>query len=238
MNILGKIRMVSRFWRYRRRTEKESVRFLLDQDLAGTTVLDIGANRGIYTYWMSKQVGDLGRVISFEPQPELGDFLLDLKKSFKLENVVIENKGLSDKEGKFDIFRGFVGSGGARLAQKGEELPENSDLHKVEVEVTTLDTFFQGKELKNLAFIKCDVEGHELSVFKGGEKTLRKHMPTILFECGHEEAQAGEIFSFLTNMGYKGFFIIDGKKIDYKEFDKHPYRKPTESLRNYMFVKK
>jgi len=38
-------------------------------------------------------------------------------------------------------------------------------------------------------------------------------------------------------MGYKGFFIIDGKKIDCKDYDKHPYRKPTESLRNYMFVK-
>lgn len=230
--------MVSRFWRYRRRTEKDSVRFLLDQDLAGSTVLDIGANRGIYTYWMSKKVGEKGRVISFEPQPELGDFLLDLKKSFKLGNVEIQNKGLSDKEGKFDIFRVSAGSGGARLAQKGEALPENSPLHKVEVEVTTLDTFFQDKDIKELAFIKCDVEGHELSVFKGGEKILRKYMPTILFECGHEEARDGEIFSFLTGMGYKGFFIINGKKFDYKEFDQHPYRKPTESLRNYMFVKK
>lgn len=230
--------MVSRFWRYRRRTEKDSIRFLLDQDLAGSTVLDIGANRGIYTYWMSKKVGEHGRVFSFEPQPELGGFLLDLKKSFKLDNVVIENKGLSDKEGKFDIFRDFVGSGGARLAQKGEELPENSDLHKVEVEVTTLDAFFQGRKPENLSFIKCDVESHELSVFKGGEKLLKKHMPTILFECNHEEAQKGEIFSFLTDMGYKGFFIINGKKIDYKEFDKHPYRKPTESHRNYVFEKK
>ena len=76
--------------------------------------MDIGANRGIYTYWMSKKVGDRGRVISFEPQPELGDFLQDLKKSFKLNNVEIQNKGLSDEEGKFDIFRGFVGSGGAK----------------------------------------------------------------------------------------------------------------------------
>lgn len=200
--------------------------------------MDIGANRGIYTYWMSKKAGKNGRVFSFEPQPELGGFLLDLKKSFNLENVMIENKGLSEKEGKFYIFRDFVGSGGARLAQKGEELPENSDLHKVEVAVTTLDTYFQDRKIDNLSFIKCDVEGHELSVFKGGEKLLKKHMPTILFECTHEEAQKGEIFSFLTNMGYRGFFIINGKKIDYKAFDQHPYRKPTESHRNYIFEKK
>jgi FkbM family methyltransferase len=237
MNIIDKLHMVSRFWRYRRRTEKESVRFLLAQDLAGATVLDIGANRGIYTYWMSKKVGSNGRVISFEPQPELGAFLRDLTKSFKLDNVTIQNKGLSDKAGKLALFRNFVGSGGARLAQAGEELPENGELHKVEVEVTTLDTFFQDKALKNLAFIKCDVEGHELLVFRGGKETLKKHMPTILFECGHEEAQKGEVFSFLTELGYRGFFIINGKEIDYKKFDQYPYRKPTESHRNYMFVK-
>lgn len=237
MNIIDKVRMVSRFWRYRRRTEKDSVRFLLDQDLAGATVLDIGANRGIYTYWMSKKVGDGGRVISFEPQPELGDFLIDLKKAFKLGNVSVENKGLSDKEGVFDIFRSFVGSGGARIAQQGEALPENSGLHKVEVQVTTLDTYFQDKAPDNLAFIKCDVEGHELSVFRGGRQTLKKYMPTLLFECGHEEARKGEIFSLLTDLGYKGFFIINGNKIDYRAFDQHPYRKSTESLRNYIFVK-
>ncbi|WP_161889293.1 FkbM family methyltransferase [Pontibacter russatus] len=237
MNIIDRLHMVSRFWRYRRRTEKDSVRFLLDQNLTGATVLDIGANRGIYTYWMSKKVGPGGRVISFEPQPELGDFLLDLKESFQLDNVTIRNKGLSDKEGTFDIFRKFVGSGGARIAQKGEKLPENSGLHKVEVQVTTLDTFFRDKAPGKLAFIKCDVEGHEMSVFKGGRKTLQKHMPTLLFECSHEDAGKGEIFSFLTDMGYKGFFIRNGKKIDCQDFDKHPYRKPTESLRNYMFVK-
>jgi FkbM family methyltransferase len=237
MNIIDKLHMVSRFWRYRRRTEKESVKFLLAQDLAGSTVLDIGANRGIYTYWMSKKVGSRGRVISFEPQPELDGFLRDLTKSFKLHNVTIQNKGLSDKAGKLDIFRSFVGSGSARLAQAGEELPEDGELHKVEVEVTTLDTFFQDKELKNLAFIKCDVEGHELLVFRGGKETLKKHMPTILFECGHEEAQKGEVFSFLTDLGYRGFFTINGEEIDYKKFDQYPYRKPTESHRNYMFVK-
>ncbi|MDX5421379.1 MAG: FkbM family methyltransferase [Hymenobacteraceae bacterium] len=229
--------MVSRFWRYRRRTEKDSVRFLLDQNLAGSTVLDIGANKGIYTYWMSKKVGSNGQVISFEPQPELGGFLRDLKKSFKLDNVEIVNKGLSETEGRFNIFREFVGSGSAKLEQRGEDLTAEQQLHKVEVELTTLDAFMRDKKIDNISFIKCDVEGHELSVFKGGVETLKKHMPTLLFECHHDLAVKGELFSFLTDLGYKGFFIIKGKKFDFKEFDQQPYRKPHEIHRNYMFMK-
>lgn len=230
--------MYHRFWRYRRRSESESIKFLLKQDLSGTTLLDIGANKGIYTYWMSKKAGRQGQVFSFEPQPELGDFLAGVKESFKLQNVRIQNKGLSDKEGTFDMFRSHVGSGGAHLVEEGQPLPEDNSLHRVEVEVSTLDNFFRDKDPGKISFIKCDVEGNELAVFKGGEKLLGKHMPTLLFECGHEEAEKGALFSYLTGLGYRGFFIHENRKIDYREFNKYPYRKPSMRHRNYMFVKK
>ena len=230
--------MFSRFWRYRRRTESESIKFLLAQNLSGTTLLDIGANKGIYTYWMSKKAGKDGLVISFEPQPELGDHLRDVKESFKLKNVTIQNKGLSDKAGKFEMIRSVAGSGGARLLREDDDFSGKRGLHKVEVELTTLDNFFQHQHVKNLSFIKCDVEDHELQVFMGGEQTLKKHMPILLFECHHEEAKKGELFSYLTGLGYRGFFIEDGKEIDYKEFDSYPYRKPSDKHRNYIFMKK
>lgn len=230
--------MLHRVWRYRLKSEPESVRFLLEQQLEGATTLDIGANKGIYTYWMSKKTGPRGKVISFEPQPELGVFLKEMKAAFGLENVEIQNKGLSNIVGKFEMVRAVVGSGGARLAQEEDRtLAPGSQLQKVEIELTTLDSFFKGREVKRLAFIKCDVEGHELSVFKGGEQLLKKHMPTLLFECLHQEAESGETFNYLRSLGYKGFFIYQNKRIDYREFAKYPYRKKTDRHRNYMFVK-
>ena len=36
--------------------------------LKGATVLDIGANKGIYCFWMMRAVGPSGNVIAFEPQ--------------------------------------------------------------------------------------------------------------------------------------------------------------------------
>lgn len=237
MNIIDKAHMLHRFWRYRLRTESESIKFLLEQNLTGETLLDIGANKGIYTYWMSKKAGRNGRVLSFEPQPELRSFLNDVKQSFNLQNVTIINEGLSDTPGKFKMYRKKAGAGGAKLAKPGEVIPEKEGLREVEVSLTTLDEYLEDKKLNKISFIKCDVEGHELHVFKGAEKTLKAHMPTLLFECLHQEAIRGELFTYLTDLGYKGFFIQNNKKVDYRNFKDYPYRKSTTEHRNYIFMK-
>ena len=234
MNIAEKIHVLHRAWNYRLKEEKESIRYLLNQDLRGKTVLDIGANKGVYTYWMAKQVGPRGRVIAFEPQPELCDFLDELKKSFGLSNVEVVNRGLSEQAGSFALARSKVGSGGARL--KAEDDKTQASSHEITVPVTTLDAFCQQEGVDRLNFIKCDVEGHELSVFRGGEKSLKKHRPTLLFECHHEEARAGHLFSYLKDLDYRGFFLIKGKPVSADKFDQYPYPKPSQTHRNYIFV--
>ena len=45
-------------------------------------MLDIGANRGIYSIYMSHSAGINGKVIAFEAQPELKEYLLNLPKQF------------------------------------------------------------------------------------------------------------------------------------------------------------
>ena len=234
MHIAEKIHVLHRAWRYRLREEKESVAYLLDQDLAGKTLLDIGANKGVYTYWMSKKAGRAGKVVAFEPQPELGDFLNELKNSFRLDNVEVVNQGLSEQAGSFTLARSKVGSGGAHL-QKESTAPPSSD-YDVVVDVTTLDDFSQSRKIDNLAFVKCDVEGHELSVFRGGEKTLKKHRPTLLFECHHQQATEGSLFSYLNDLGYHGFFLIQGKPISVDDFAQYPYQRTSSSHRNYIFT--
>ena len=44
---------------------------MLDYLVPGNIAVDIGAHKGAYTYWMSKYVGEKGKVFSFEPQPQL-----------------------------------------------------------------------------------------------------------------------------------------------------------------------
>lgn len=70
MKIPYKLHMLHRCWRYRLRTEKESIRYILsiNKKIQSITAIDIGANRGIYSYWLSKQVSKGGQIIAFEPR--------------------------------------------------------------------------------------------------------------------------------------------------------------------------
>ena len=68
----------------------------------------------------------------------------------------------------------------------------------ITVETIRLDDYFVENPTPSLpvSFIKIDVEGHELEVFKGAEDTILKHTPTFLFECHHAAANKGELFFF------------------------------------------
>ena len=106
-------------------------------------------------------------------------------------------------------------------------------------------------EKKPISFIKCDVEGHEADVFYGAKKTLIEYMPDLLFECHRSEAEKGDLFNYLVDLGYTGYFFHvtqkDHRNIlrrgigEYIHFSKHheyEYCRPGVEHRNYYFVKK
>lgn len=235
MNFSLKIRTLHRFWKFRLRAEKESLAYVRSRSLEDKTVLDIGAIKGVYTYWLSKKVGVNGKVYAFEPQPELGDFLEESKKTFKLKNVKIVNKGLSSESSEMILYRRKVGDGAAMIASEHNKLFDPSGKEKVNIEVIKLDDFISKEKIDELAFIKCDVEGHELEVFKGALATLKQFKPTILFECHHEEAKEGEVFNLLKEIGYHGFFFNGTEKLNVDDFETVPYPR-SDNHRNYIFV--
>ncbi len=229
MNLIQKIHMLHSAWHYRLNTEKEDIRFLLGLDLSGQTLVDIGANKGIYAYWMSRKAGPQGRVIAFEPQPELKRHLKELKQSFRLDNLEIINKALSSEPGRTTLYRPEPGSGAASLGSRPTEW------ETVDVEMATLDDYCD--DFSNVGFIKCDVEGHELAVFKGGLNMLQRDMPCLLFECHHDAALEQDLFLFLESIGYEGFFA-HGRYclIHCSRFEEYPYRRKIERHRNYIFM--
>ena len=85
----NKLRMIHRCWRYRFKSEVPSIRLVLGADLKGRTLLDIGANRGVYSIYMSRAAGVSGKLVSFEPQPELVEHLRSVKRRFRLKNMTI-----------------------------------------------------------------------------------------------------------------------------------------------------
>ena len=232
MNFFEKLHMYEKFWRYRYRSEEaEDIKYLLSQNLTDKTILDVGANLGIYTYWMSKTVGPRGKVVAFEPQPELEEHLNDVVKTFSLPNVNIVTTALSDNSGEEILYRTKVGCGGATFTP-------NDYSKQVRVHKTTLDDFIEKENITDVSFIKADVERHEINVFRGATKTLLKHSPTLLFECSHDEAVKGELFNFLSDLGYEGFFLRKGEQIPYAKFLDFDYGDVNRTHRNYIFTKK
>lgn len=201
--------------RYRWHTERLPLKTLMLLDLAGATVIDIGANKGIYSFWLSRAVGPSGEVLAFEPQPEMIGYIKRRQQCFGLANVETIETALSDCRGTAQLTRQRVGDGSASLCpernRSGNEL--------VKVSVAVLDDF----DLSNLRFIKCDVEGRELGVFSGARRLIEKFRPVVQFES--VAADAGALFAFFEGLGYLGTMYLDNDYRPYATGWQLPHRK-------------
>jgi len=153
---------------------------------AGDIVFDIGAHVGVYTTLFSHLVGESGKVYAFEPNSEV---LPALRRTVEgLGNVVLHSFALSDESRKAVL----VVPGDPSMASLSDWFgDDHGHTHTIDCEVRRLDDLVEDGTLPLPNFIKCDVEGAELLVFKGGEKCLnRRDAPVILFE-GHVDSAHG-----------------------------------------------
>ncbi|MBF0448780.1 MAG: FkbM family methyltransferase [Magnetococcales bacterium] len=225
-------RLIYRAWRFRLGRDKYEILTLLDHLKPGQTAIDIGAHKGAYTYWMQKRVGPTGRVFAFEPQPVLAARLRGLVAKMAMSQVQVEQMGLSDQEavGVLTVPGDGSASPGASLVGQSIQGPKTAIPG---IKLVSLDHYFA--EQSPVHLIKCDVEGHELAVFKGGRNLLERDRPLILFECEarHQSGQTmEEVFRFLTDLGYVGSFYHHGEKKPLVSFSLD--MQADVSCRNYM----
>jgi FkbM family methyltransferase len=220
MNFFPRVRLVYRAYRYRWKNDPAEIAFLRTQVRAGTVALDVGAHKGGYTYWLARGVGPRGRVYAFEPQPRLARRLM---RMFDPGRVVVENAAVSDRAGLMRLHVPTDGrpSPGASL----EATPAATATgHSLEVRVVMLDDYLVDLPRRGqpVSFLKCDVEGHELNVFRGAEKLLLRDRPVLLFECEqrhHGAHPVGEVFAYLESLGYAGRFFHQGRLEPLARFD-------------------
>lgn len=179
----------------------------------GDTVLDIGANVGVYTKFLSKFVGKAGFVYSIEPVEQTFNILLTIKKALQLDNVKAMNYALSDSEGVIQMQIPHYLSGGenyyqARIIKENES--KDNKYRLVEAKALTLDVTFEDIA-KEISFIKCDIEGHELACLQGGKKFLKNTNGAWLIEIGgdpdDETSKAHEVFTILRGNGYTAWWF-------------------------------
>lgn len=161
--------------------------------------IDVGANKGVYLTHMSRH---FGRVVAFEPNPELARYLSRAAP----RNAEVIGVALSSAEGT------AVLSMPRRMNELGSlsVKAEGGALDTYKVPLRTLDSFgFDAVDL-----IKIDVEGHEHDMLKGAMSTIARSRPAILVEVEerHRAGGVAAIRALLEGAGYQGFYL-DGKEL-------------------------
>ena len=130
---------------------------------------------------------------SFEPQKMTYYSLCGSVALSNLKNVTCHNFGLGSQEqvGEKELFIVSNDGGGSTLIKN-----QSPVLSTETVTIRTLDSL----QLKNVGFIKMDVEENELNVLKGAVETLKNsNYPTILFESNDINE---ELFNFIKQLSY------------------------------------
>jgi FkbM family methyltransferase len=211
MKLLDRLHMIHRFLRYRWRTERAELHHLLGRQISGGSVFDVGAHRGVYSYWMHRTFPDT-HVVAFEPQPELVAHLADLKQAFRLDRLMIEGVGLSSRVDNLRMHRPRKYWAAATV---DEYCYEGDDMETFDVPVTTIDDYVAAHpELRPVRFIKCDVEYHEDEVLAGAERTLRDDRPEMLVEWSTpRRAYRERLFRLVQSLGYSVFQFEYGRLV-------------------------
>ncbi len=138
----------------------------------GRTAVDVGANRGIYSYALSRIAA---RVEAFEPNPALARFVAGkLKRRVRVHAVALASRAGT---GTLHVPNTDKGVPLHLLGSLGN-VHATQDIARIEVPLATLDGF----ALADVGFIKIDVEGSELDVIAGAARTIARDRPHLLVE--------------------------------------------------------
>jgi FkbM family methyltransferase len=146
----------------------------------GDTVLDVGANVGLYALVAARAVGPGGRVFAFEPAPAAAALLAkNLRRNALQARVSIAHCAAGAEAGVLRLYVAGASSENSAVSAR-VHTAANRPCEELEVPVVTLDTFCREHDL-HPQVVKIDVEGWELAVLRGMPELLASEL-TILCE--------------------------------------------------------
>jgi FkbM family methyltransferase len=205
-------------WMHKRGFMGTSERAVLSELVKpGMTVVDVGANVGLYSLLFAQLVGPKGRVVSFEPDPDIFPLLRENCAANGAAHVEVHPLALGSQADRLMLHRVPLNSGDNHLGSRGGTLFDRL----VEVEVSSLDALMP--ELRP-HFIKVDVQGWELSVLRGMEKIVRAaETASIYIEIWPEGlrragASPADLYAFVRHMGLTFYSCEQGAALNESSF--------------------
>ena len=162
----------------------------------GMTFYDIGANIGFFSLLAARIVGKEGRVVAFEADPEIAARLREHVTRNDFRAISVEEKAVwSEPRTVF-----FARTDPATSPDRGlGHVVATGVGDTIQVNAVSLDQYV--KTVPAPDFVKCDVEGAEVEVFRGAQSLLTAKRPGILCEM-HSDANRQQLLETFARFGY------------------------------------
>lgn len=169
----------------------------------GDFVIDCGACYGDTALLFAAKAGLQGKVLSFEPHPEIGKLFLynrasnpDLARRISFVPAATGEQG--GKEASLTLY-----GAGSRI---GSFVPQKQ---RVNVPLLALDQEIARHRWSKVDFIKMDVEGAELATLCGAQSILRRFRPKLAVCLYHRQEDFFTIPKFLSDLHLNYVFYLE-----------------------------
>jgi FkbM family methyltransferase len=171
--------------------------------------IDIGSNLGLrYLLPLSD-----GRYVYFiEPNKEVNKLNKERCILNSYTTYTFIEVGVSDQTGYAEFYYDKT----SYNSSLEKSILENDKIifdRKEKIRIDTIDNIFREKLNDiNAAYIKIDVEGHELNVIKGASRFISKILPSMIIEVNEKGDHFNQFIKLLSAYRYKIFEISDYQK--------------------------
>jgi FkbM family methyltransferase len=187
---------------------REEIEILRRFVTKGMTVVDIGANQGLYTLFLA-DLARSGNIFAFEPHPMLYQQLVANLRENRIENVECHQTAISNSSGFLTLQLGRLNLGDNHLVAAEAK----SSASGVQVPAATLDELFEGIKID---FLKIDVQGWEAAALAGGRTVLEKNRKLVLlfefwpYGLRRAGADPQALLSYLIELGFSIYGLSKG----------------------------
>lgn len=167
--------------------ERRFLRFIDQKLQSKRTMLDIGANIGNHSIYLSSS---FEVIHAFDPNPEAVRRLQQNIAVNEIKNIVVHKVGLSEFKSTLPFMVSTDGNlGTSRILDQPTE-------QSILVETVRGDEYLLDLGINHIDFIKIDVEGFELDAMKGLVETIERHRPIVAFEYHAHDFNPGHFDEF------------------------------------------
>jgi len=182
--------------------EKE-LPFLLRYLRPGMTILDIGANVGVYSLPLARRVAPHGHVFAYEPGSAARTMLERSRDHNRAHNLHVVPAAVSDSAREGQLVLGFSSElNSLQGSGQGEA-----------VRITCLDLEDSSRGWGVVDFIKIDAEGEEERILAGGKSFFERHSPLVMFEIKANESVSEPMRSLFREAGFNVYRLHPGASV-------------------------